>query len=363
MFVLHLRRCSRENFLHAEIFTPNPIFYPSNCLLLSSASQLSPTRPPAPPSTPPLPPPPLSISVSVSISISISLSIFCICIFFVTPLVPSFLWGFLRFTGYDSFVRSQKGIGFWVHLCAHNDFCMKIRSLSQHRHPLEKCRFHDCSNKRIYDILRFLCFSSWRFSATMDVTRVTSPPSIHVNDFNGQHGSYRATSKPSAMPYSGNRAPMTIPGSRGKPAPPPLPPPTHPHLVAGSYDLGWEMGNMSGRGGFGKGGGSVSSESSLRGNWNRKRADERVAERPDFIRRGSSISTVRSPVDLDTKHDFSRHQDEGYYSISETQSVNYQSVLVFPFGCSASTQTEEKAVEISLRGRSLVFEAVHTEKE
>lgn len=164
----------------------------------------------------------------------------------------------------------------------------------------------------------------------MDVTRVTSPPSILVNDFNSQHGSYRATSKPSVMPYSGSRAPMTIPNSRGKPAPPPLPPPTHlEDLAAGRNDPGWDMGNIPGRGGFGKSGGSVSSGSSLRGNWGRKREDERPAERPDFTRRGSSISTVRSPVDVDTKYDFSRHQDEGYHSISETNSVNYQSVPVF----------------------------------
>lgn len=163
----------------------------------------------------------------------------------------------------------------------------------------------------------------------MDVTRVTSPPSIQVNDFNGQHGSYRATSKTSVMPYQGTRAPMMIASSRVKPPPPPLPPPTNlEHLAAGS-DLGWVMGNIPGRGGFGKSGGSVSSESSLRGNWSRKRDDERIAERPDYTRRGSSNSMARSPLDVDTKYDFSRHQDEGYYSISEANPVNYQSVQVF----------------------------------
>lgn len=198
----------------------------------------------------------------------------------------------------------------------------------------------------------------------MDVTRVTSPPSILVNDFNGQHGSYRATSKPSAMPYPGTRAPMAIPSSRGTDPPPPLPPPPNlGHLAAGSNDPGWEMGNTSSRGGFGKSGGSVSSESSLRGNWSRKREDERIAERPDYTRRGSSIATVRSPVDVDTKYDFSRHQDEGYYSISETKPVNYQSVPAFLFGHSASTQMEEKAVEIYLRGQSLVVGAVHIDGE
>lgn len=162
----------------------------------------------------------------------------------------------------------------------------------------------------------------------MDVTRVTSPPSILVNDFNGQHGSYRATSKPSVMPYPESRTPMTIPCSRGKPPPPPLPPPTNLDITAGR-DPGWEMGNTPGHGGFGRSGGSVSSESSLQGNWGRRRKDERIAERPDFTRRGSSNSTVKSPVDVDTRYDLSRHQDEGYYSISETKPVNYQSVQVF----------------------------------
>lgn len=163
----------------------------------------------------------------------------------------------------------------------------------------------------------------------MDVPRVTSPPSILVNDVNGQHGSYRATSKPSVMPHSAIRAPMSIPNSRGKPPPPPLPPPPNlEHLAAGS-DLGWEMGNISGRGGFGKSGGSVSSESSLRGNWNRKSEDGKWAERHEYTRRESPISTVRSPLDVDTKYDCSGYQDEGYNSISEKITVNYQSVQVF----------------------------------
>lgn len=162
----------------------------------------------------------------------------------------------------------------------------------------------------------------------MDITRVRSPPSILVNDVNGQHGSYRATSKPAVMSHPETRAPMSIPSSRGKPPPPPLPPPTNLDLAAGS-DLGWEMGNISGRGGFGKSGGLVSSESSLRGNWSRKSEDGKMAERHEYTRRESPISTVRSPLDVGTKYDFSGYQDEGYYSISEKNPVNYQSVQVF----------------------------------
>lgn len=198
----------------------------------------------------------------------------------------------------------------------------------------------------------------------MDVTRVTSPPSILLNELNGQHSSYRATSKSSVMPHSGIRAPVTIASSRVKPPPPPLPPPTHlEHLAAGSADPGWEMGNISGRGGFGKNGGSVSSESSLRGNWTRKREDERIAERPDYIRRGSPISTARSPLDVDIKYDFSRPQDEGYYSVSDTSSVNYQSVQVFLLVILLALKREGKAVETYVRGLSLLVGAVHSERE
>ena len=181
----------------------------------------------------------------------------------------------------------------------------------------------------------------------MDVTRVTSPPSIIVNDFNGQNGSYRPASKPAGMSFSSTRAPMQIPNVRGEPAPPPLPPPTHIVDLAAGSDPGWVWGNTSSGGNFGKSGGTVSMESSLRGNWDRRREDDGSAVRPDYARRGSSVSTVKSPTEVEPKYDFSRHQDEGYYSLSGASNLaNYQSVQAFQrisFGRLVSVQSGEKS--------------------
>ncbi len=161
----------------------------------------------------------------------------------------------------------------------------------------------------------------------MDIPRVKSPPSILVNEFQPQHG-YRSTSKPVAMPFFGStREPVPIPNARD-PVPPPRPPPRNLDIYAAGSDLGHIWANKL-NGGVGKGGGaggSVSSESSLHGNWGRRKEVDRMAERREFVRREVSVSTVKSPLDRDTKLDFSRHQDEGYYSISDTKPANYLSV-------------------------------------
>ena len=163
----------------------------------------------------------------------------------------------------------------------------------------------------------------------MDFTRVTSPPSIHVDDFNGQHGSYQPTSKPALMPFLGTRAPMPIPNSRGEPPPPPLPPPPNMDDLTAGSDLGWKWGNMPGGGGFDNIGGSVSSQSSLRGHWDRRREGDGSSDRPDYARRGSSTTTIKSPPDVEVKHEPSRYQDEGCYGLSGPGLATYELVKAF----------------------------------
>ena len=52
----------------------------------------------------------------------------------------------------------------------------------------------------------------------------SSPPAIHVYDFNGSHGQDRSSSPSLMNPFSKAQRPMTIPDSRADSPPPPLPP-------------------------------------------------------------------------------------------------------------------------------------------
>lgn len=153
-------------------------------------------------------------------------------------------------------------------------------------------------------------------SPIMDISRVTSPPSILVYDFNGNNG--RAAR--SAREQGG----MNIPNARHDEAPPPLPPPRFIDDIAAGGDPGWQWGNTpSSCGGFGKSGGSVRSGSSLHGTWDQRMENERHSERPGYARRGNSSSTVRSRPDSDRRHDFSsRFIDEGYHSLSGSSLAN-----------------------------------------
>lgn len=55
-----------------------------------------------------------------------------------------------------------------------------------------------------------------------------------------------------------------------------------------------------------------------------------MVERQDYKRHENLVPVVKSPVDVDKKFDFSRRQDEGYYSLSvETKPANYQLVQGF----------------------------------
>lgn len=119
---------------------------------------------------------------------------------------------------------------------------------------------------------------------------------------------------------------MSIPNSRGEPPPPPLPPPTHMANITAGSDPGHFWGNKFGGGSFGNRGGSIGSESSLPRGWNQKREDDEGPDRLEYSRRGSSQSIRKAQNGLDTKHDFSRRMDEGYYSLSGPSPANYQLV-------------------------------------
>lgn len=169
----------------------------------------------------------------------------------------------------------------------------------------------------------------------MDFPRVTSPPSIHVHDHNGSHARRRSTSRSAGMPFSSRPpGPMVIPNTRHELAPPPLPPPRNiDDLTAGS-DPGWAWGNNPSRKSE-KLGGSIASTENFPKSWGRDMGENRQAqpsERPQYSRRDSSTATIRSPTDTERKHhDFARHQDEGYYSLSgpRTSVMSQQSVYAF----------------------------------
>lgn len=164
----------------------------------------------------------------------------------------------------------------------------------------------------------------------MDIPRVKSPPSILVNEPHSQHG-YWTTNKTSGMPILGSRGPMQIPNAR-EPTPAPLPPPRNPDVYAAGSDLGYIFANKYNSGKAGNGEGSVSLGSSLRGNWGPRREVDRMVEHQGYKGHGNLVPVIKSPVDVDTKLDFSRRQDEGYYSLSvETKPTNYQLVQVVYF--------------------------------
>lgn len=183
----------------------------------------------------------------------------------------------------------------------------------------------------------------------MDSTRVTSTPSILVHDHNGNHGRRRSTSRSAGLPSSSRPpgpmpAPMAIPNTRHDLPPPPLPPPRIiDDLIAGN-DPGWTWGNDHSGGFGGKQSASMVAGQHFPKSWDRRMEDNKHPgrpERPQFARRESSTTTVRSPTDAERRHrDFARQQDEGYYSLSgprpsamSQQSV-HTSLLWTSFMCS-----------------------------
>jgi len=144
-------------------------------------------------------------------------------------------------------------------------------------------------------------------------------PEIHVHDSNQDHfrSSSRSSSYNSASSVSTSAIPMSIPNSRD-PVPPPLPPPKHLDDIASGGnngpDLAWKFGNTHSV--TSDWGGSISSSvapgSSLHGNIANKKSS--LDERPDYFRRTSSTSTIKSAIgERREKYDYPR--DEGYSSI------------------------------------------------
>ena len=193
--------------------------------------------------------------------------------------------------------------------------------------PVSPCSIFSASKIR---------FSVASFSFQMDIPRVT-PPSIHIDhDFPGMNGPERPSNRSIMNPFQRTQRPMAIPGSAAEIyAPPPLPPPRYIEEDAAGGDYGAQWRNSLDSSSF-ESGGSVSSRSSLRGNWDRKVAGGRATGRPDCNRRTSAAMKLPSQPEMDTRYDHSRHVDEGYHSLSGSSLVN-QSVHKVFFGFTIGT--------------------------
>jgi hypothetical protein len=145
-------------------------------------------------------------------------------------------------------------------------------------------------------------------------------PEIYVHDSNpssryrmsSRSNSYNSPSSPVA-----SSIPMSIPNARD-PTPPPLPPPKHlPDIADGGKngpDLAWKWGNShEDDGNWARPMASIQPGSSLLGSFAKRPTV--AEERPDYGRRTSSNSTLRSAAA--GEHSFPRI-DEGYASLSGT---------------------------------------------
>lgn len=146
-------------------------------------------------------------------------------------------------------------------------------------------------------------------------------PEIYVHD-SMPTDRFRMPSRSSSynsIPSPTSALAMPIPNAR-EPAPPPLPPPRHlPDIADGGNngpDLAWRWGNSISRENTSDWGDSIASVppgSSLYGNApSRKGLKD---ERPEYTRRGSSVTTVKSP---DIRNPSYHRIDEGYASLSGT---------------------------------------------
>jgi hypothetical protein len=139
-------------------------------------------------------------------------------------------------------------------------------------------------------------------------------PEIHIHDSNpsdrfrisSRSSSYNSTSSPAT-----SSIPMSIPNAR-EPPPPPLPPPRH----LADTDLAWKWGNSYvDNSDWGQSIATVAPGSSLYGSFARSR---NMDDRPEFPRRGSSTSTIKSTSGADVRENAYPRIDEGYASLSGT---------------------------------------------
>ena len=180
------------------------------------------------------------------------------------------------------------------------------------------------SSAHNYDLPRISVSARGKPAFTkMDVPRVTSPPCIHLNGFDGMDGPDRSSSRSITTPFQTTmQRPMAIPNSPADHyVPPALPPPRYIEEIAAGDEQGIQWRNSFNSASI-ESGGSVSSRSSLRGNWHQKMAGGRGNGKPDYNRRTSLASSLQSQPEADTNYDFSRNFDEGYHSLSGSSLIN-----------------------------------------
>jgi hypothetical protein len=147
-------------------------------------------------------------------------------------------------------------------------------------------------------------------------------PEIYVQDSNPSNR-YRASSRSSSYNSASSPAtssiPMSIPNSR-EPVPPPLPPPRHLHDIAdggnNGPDIAWQWGNSHEESRNWGSASSVAPGSSLYGSYASRKSV--LDEHPEFPRRQSSTSTIKSATGLDSRDNSYSRFDEGYTSLSGT---------------------------------------------
>ena len=185
--------------------------------------------------------------------------------------------------------------------------------------PVVLCRV----SAHVYGLPRILVSACGKPACTkMDIPRVTSPPSIHLNGFLGMDGPDRLSNRSITSPFQTMQRPMAIPNSPADHyVPPALPPPRYIEEIAAGGEQGIQWRNSFNSASI-ESGGSVSSRSSLRGNWHQKMAGGRGNGKPDYNRRTSLASSRQSQPEADTNYDFSRHFDEGYHSLSGSSLIN-----------------------------------------
>lgn len=191
-----------------------------------------------------------------------------------------------------------------------------------------------CSISALYDVLRISISACGKSALSkMDIPRVTSPPSIHLNnDFHGLNGPNRSSSR-IANPFTKAQHSMAIPNSPAEHyVPPPLPPPRYIEEVAAGGDQGIQWRNSFNSASI-ESGGSVSSRSSLRGNWDQKMAGGVGTGGSDYARRTRLASSLHSQPEADTKYDYFRHVDEGYHSLSGSSLINQSVPKLLSWGC------------------------------
>jgi len=172
------------------------------------------------------------------------------------------------------------------------------------------------------------------------------PPEIFVQDSNPSdrfRTSNRSIPYNSASTHARFSGPMSIPNARD-PVPPPLPPPRHlADIAAGGSngpDIAWQWGNSHEDNDWGRPKPSIAPGSSLYGSFASGKSV--LKERPDFGRRTSSASTIKSISASDTRENGYPRIDEGYASLSGTSIGSNKSTHHDPFRSGFQSSVHDK---------------------